>query len=64
MAARVPGSRFAQARPRVRNCQCPEGEGTPAYPKFTGILDAGLSFFVQGGPARGRDERWSVSAVG
>jgi hypothetical protein len=25
----------------------PEGEGTLAYPNFTGISEAGLSFFLQ-----------------
>jgi hypothetical protein len=39
--------RFAQARPRVRNCQVPQGEGTVAYLNFTGIFDADLSFFLQ-----------------
>jgi hypothetical protein len=38
---------FAQARPRVRNCQVPQGEGTVAYLNFTGIFDADLSFFLQ-----------------
>lgn len=38
---------FAQARPRVRNCQMPQGEGTVAYLNFTGISDADLSFFLQ-----------------
>lgn len=38
---------FAQARPRVRNCQMPQGEGTAAYLNFTGIFDADLSFFLQ-----------------
>lgn len=38
---------FAQARPRVRNCQVPQGEGTVAYLNFTGIFEADLSFFLQ-----------------
>jgi hypothetical protein len=41
------GGQFAQARPRVRNCQVPQGEGTVAYLNFTGIFDADLSFFLQ-----------------
>jgi hypothetical protein len=31
----------------------PEGEGTPAYLNFSGISEAGLSFFLQGGLAGG-----------
>ncbi|MEB4207555.1 hypothetical protein [Mycobacterium sp. 94-17] len=38
---------FAQARPRVRNCQVPQGKGTVAYLNFTGIFDADLSSFLQ-----------------
>jgi hypothetical protein len=31
----------------------PEGEGTLAYLNFSGISEAGLSFFLQGGLAGG-----------
>jgi hypothetical protein len=44
---RFRGGQFARARPRVRNCQVPQGEGTVAYLNFTGIFDADLSFFLQ-----------------
>ena len=36
-----------------------------ASPEFHRNFGAGLSFFLQGGPARGAGtQRWSVSAVG